>query len=195
MTKNSKRHPLLATVALAVVFAVACDISAQGLVPFPTATATPLPKVILLPTVTPFISPTALATPTPTSTPTPAAPPGVYAISIRPEPPAPRGVSPKVTFYTTFLNTTPFTQTNQTIVRIYRPENPNRAFGETARVSMEIPPGTSELPSASNWTINPRSCLPFVARVFGTPNIGGNLVEFQKPDGSGSPVLNFEMCP
>lgn|SRR5574341_1286540 len=175
MRKGSMRHPLLALVALAVVFVLACDLSS---VPAPVS----LPGLPSLPGA---------------ATATPAMPPGVYVSNIRLDPPAVYAATPTVTFFVTFNNSAGGARTYRWLVKIYRSDNPDRSIGETAIVTSDLPPGDSEFPSARNWKVNVRTCEQYVARVFGSDvNVGGgNPVEFAKPDASGNPSLNFQVCP
>jgi hypothetical protein len=170
----------------------------------PPLGATPtigVPPLGVVPTQPPSIVPTPLgATPTRTRTPapratnTPNAPPGVYALSIRVDPAAPRR-GQAVGFHVTFLNTTGAPQSYQWRVRIFEPDKRN-SFGDTAIKGDEIPTGTKELASAVNWGVfGPTACRTFIARVFWVEQVNKQEVEFLKPDG-GPPSTNFQLeCP
>lgn len=174
--KYLMRYPLLALAVISVVFALACDLPGV-----PSVQAPSLPGLPGLPGAA--------------GTATPAGPPGVYAASIRVE--GTRGDTVNPTFIVTFQNTTGGSRTYKWFVKIFRLDNRDRSFGETAAVTTDIPAGESEARSATNWRVSPRETLKFVARVFGSDaNKGGNPDEFALPDGSGaSPELNFELAP
>lgn len=121
----------------------------------------------------------------------------VFATAIRVNPPQPVSGPDYVTFYVTFNNTSGKTQQLKWYVKIWSPASSTQSFGETAKLITNIPPGTSEVASSSNWRTNSMNCEPFTARVywlhadvnFGNPN------EFKKPDGSPGPIANFQVCP
>ncbi len=155
----------------------------------------------LAPPATAMIGPTPVpATATlrrPTQVPptsTPSAPPGVYAVSIRTDPAAPkRGQS--VTFYVTFLNTTGSPVGYNWRIAIYEPDK-RHAFGDTKIMPGTVPPGTSELASADNWAVRgPGDCMQLLARVFWIDSDSKEQREFIKPDGSGGPAAGFQVCP
>jgi hypothetical protein len=165
----------------------------------PTATATPLGGLgTVVPSVVSPVEATSVPTRRPpTRAPTPttlAAPPGVYALSIRLDPPnTKRGASP--TFLVTFLNTTGKPQAYRWFIKVYEPDKPN-SKGETSKVANDIPPGTSELASATDWAIRgPGPCEPFIARVFWYDRDSNQTSEFSKPDASGGPAAGFQVCP
>ena len=135
-------------------------------------------------------------TPTPTraaASPTSSAPPGVYAVSIRLDPPNPK-VNQFVTFYVTFLNTTTETKHFKWYVKIYR-DAPS-SFGETARTDNDFPVGRVEFASASNWRVGGfADCQPFFARPFWL-DTENNVppTEFLKTDGQ-AVNQGFNVCP
>jgi hypothetical protein len=158
------------------------------------------PPLGTVPTVPPSQPTAANATPTRTRTPAPratntiSAPPGMYALSIRPDSADPKRNTP-IGFYVTFLNTTGTVQQYQWRVRIFEPEKRN-SFGDTAIKRDDIPVGTTELQSVVNWKIGgPGDCLTFTARVFWIDPGTNGEVEFLKPDGSGGPATGFKVCP
>jgi len=165
--------------------------------PIALATAT-LPPIGTLPTVPPAgVTPTLPipASPTrPPASPTLTAPPGVYAVSIRVDPAAPKRMQ-FVGFFVTFLNTTGAPQTYRWRIRIYEPDKRN-SFGDTAPATHTIAVGTSELPAEANWRVTgPGDCMSFFARVFWIDPGSRQETEFTKPDGSGGPATGFQVCP
>lgn len=156
------------------------------------------------PVTTTQLTPTTVATgPTPTvrlvtatrapRTPTVAAQPGVYAVGIRLQPAAPKSGN-FVTFFVTFLNTTGKTERYNWFVKMYEPAK-STSFGETAKLEIDIPPGTREFASKANWNIAVASeCMEFNARVFWADK-DNQVTEFVKPDRSGGPATAFFYCP
>ena len=166
----------------------------QVVQPPPLGAFTPtLPAIEITPPGTSATA-TLTATPRPRPTSTPAAPPGVYALSIRVDPPAPRR-NQDVTFHVTFLNTMGAPQGYQWRVRIFEPDKRN-SFGDTAPVRNDFQIGTHELASASNWGVRgPTGCRTFIARVFWIDQTSKIETEFLKPDG-GPPSAVFPLeCP
>lgn len=184
----------------------------SSVVELPTA---PLPPTLVIPPLgsTPSVLPTvppsgvtpAAGGPAPTApraptrvVPSPtviSGPPGVYATNIRLDPPQPKR-GQFITFNVAFLNTTGTAQTYTWKVKIYEPDAKN-SFGETAVIRHDIPPGNSELPSMNNWRLTGSGdCTPYIARAFymdpDTKQVTG---EFLKPDRSGPPSANFQVCP
>ena len=164
----------------------------------PPLGGTPISPLIAL---TPTLPPTGTeATPTkrpPTKippSPTISAPPGVWATSIRLDPPEPKR-GQFVTFYVTFLNTTGAPQSFKWRIRLFYADDPKRGFGDTAPLDTAIPVGTSEQTSANNWRVTgPGDCLSLIARVFWLDE-SKNAIEFLKPDQSGGPAAGFQDCP
>lgn len=196
--------------ALVSITAVPASTVATAAPTAPIAQATAPPTVIgvppsaptqTLPGVSPIAQPTATATTRPPTatrvppSPTVSAPPGVYAISIQVVQPEPKR-GQYVTFKVTFLNTTGAAQRYEWIVKPYPPES-RHAKGETFKKVDEIPTGISELVSAEGFKISgPGPCEEYIARVFWVdPNNKQNHIEFLKPDGSGGPTANFQVCP
>ncbi len=141
------------------------------------------------------------ATPTPTRRPptrvpptsTPAAPPGIYAIAIRLDPPAPK-INQFVTFYVTFLNTAGESKKYRWFVKVYKPDERN-SFGETAKSDSDIPVGRIELATPSNWRVGGfGDCQPYFARVFWIDTESNVVTEFLKPDGQGV-NQGYSVCP
>jgi hypothetical protein len=128
------------------------------------------------------------------ATPTVSAPSGVYAESIRVDPPKPQvGVPP--TFRVTFLNTTGAPVQYLWFVKIYEPDMPN-SKGETSKITNELPVGRVELAAPADWKIGGGSpCTSFIARVFKYEQVSGQTSEFIKPDQSGGPAAPFQVCP
>lgn len=154
----------------------------------------------LLPTVPPnnaTAAPTpvsATRTPTrPPASPTIAALPGVYAVSIRVDPAAPKRSQP-LSFFVTFLNTKGTPLRYKWFVKVYEPDAKN-SKGETPKVSNDIQVGTSELNSDVWKLTGPGACADFFARVFWIDTDSQEVHEFIKPDGSGGPAAGFQMCP
>jgi len=153
-----------------------------------------------LPVATQPGAPVATATRPPTRPPatatTIAAPPGfVFATTIRVDPKDPkRGQTVK--FYVTFLNTMTAAQSYRWRIRIFPPDNMKNSKGDTAPVDTTLPVGLSEFASADNWTIRgPGDCEPYFARVFWIDLGSRQETEFVKPDGSGGPAAQFQICP
>lgn len=123
------------------------------------------------------------------------APPGLYATAIQVvQNPAKRGQF--ITFKVTFLNTMTAPQNYEWLVKPYTPDLKN-AKGETYRKPEAIPVGTSELISAEGWRITGGGdCETYIARVFwADPANKSNHIEFTKPDKSGGPTVQFQVCP
>ncbi len=184
-----------APVSISVQASAAAQPTATRMVPVAT-----VPVAGITPTLPPLVPTTTSATATrvPTARPRPtntlSAPPGVYVLSIRVEPPSPRR-GQAVGFLVTFLNTMPVPQGYQWRVRIFEPDKRN-SFGDTAIIHHDIPVGTTELPSVVNWGVfGPTGCRTFIARVFWVDQTSKNETEFSKPDG-GQPATTFPLeCP
>ncbi len=156
--------------------------------PSPSSVLPTLPPVEATVTLTPIP-----ATRAPTRTPTLSAPPGVYAVSIRVDPAAPKR-GQFVTFHVTFLNTTGSPQGYRWRIRIFEPDKRN-SFGDTAPLNSTLPVGTSVLASEANWRVSgPGDCMQFAARVFWIEPTSKQETEFSKPDGGG-PAAGFQVCP
>jgi hypothetical protein len=159
-----------------------------GVLPTPVGAPT-LPSGGTTPVASPTTRPPTPIPPTPTLT----APPGIWAVSIRVEPTAPKRNQP-VTFYVSFLNTTGAPQNYRWRILVFPPEGKN-AKGDTTTLSSTIPVGASELASADNWTIRgPGGCEDYFARVFWLDE-NKQPHEFLKPDESGGPAAGFQICP
>ncbi len=169
--------------------------------PTPTTQAVlPLgaPTLSLTPTLGPFDATPAATetrqTPRATATPKINAPPGVWATSIRLDPPAPKR-GQFVTFYVTFFNNTGAPASYQWRIRLFYADTPTRGFGDTMPLSSTFPAGVTEMASANNWRVfGPGNCLSLIARVFWL-DANKNTVEFLKPDQSGGPAAQFQVCP
>ena len=161
--------------------------SAPTQAPLPTATLTPKPAPVA--TATPTRRP-AVALPRPTAT--PIFPPGVYVTAIKVDPSVAKPNQPPQ-FTVTFLNTTAQTQTFTWYIKIFAPDQQN-SFGETTKITNDIPANTSQLAAIPNWqTQTFFGCLFFTARTFwADPNGGAD--EFLRPDGS-SPGTTLSVCP
>jgi hypothetical protein len=210
------QHTWLGLIALLAVLALSGCASAGliGAAPLATATLSPV-AAVNAPTVAPTVAPTATPIPLPTATmtaapvptatatrrpttvppratATPVVPPGVYVTAIKVDPSAAKS-NQTPQFTVTFLNTTAQTQRFTWYIKIFSSEQPN-SFGETTKISNDIPANTSRLPAIANWrTQTYFGCLSFTARAFWVdPN--GDAVEFLKPDGSnlGAPL---SVCP
>jgi len=161
----------------------------------PTATSIPLPTATN--TAVPLPTATATATRRPTTVPprataTPVIPPGVYVTAIKVDPSvAKSNQTPQ--FTVTFLNTTAQTQRFTWYIKIFAPDQQN-SFGETTKITNDIPANSSQLPAIANWqTQTFFGCLPFTARAFWVdPN--GDAVEFLRPTGS-TLATAFSVCP
>jgi len=152
-----------------------------------------------LPTLPPSgVTPTATATlrpPTrPPASPTIAAPPGVWALSIAVDPgSAKRGTF--VVFNVTFLNTLQGPQAYRWFVKVFEPDKRN-SFGETSKSNSNIALGVSTLQAPVDWKVGgPGDCLSFIARVFWEDPGSKVVTEFIKPDQTGGPAANFQVCP
>jgi hypothetical protein len=186
-------------VAITVAPAAAALPSLTAAATLPPLGGTPVNPAILL---TPTLSPTG-ATPAPptakppTRTPSPTtitAPPGVWAVSIRVDPVKPTRGQP-VTFYVTFLNTSGSQQTYRWRIRVFEPDKKN-SFGDTATVDTPLPQGISEQASQNNWKVTgPGDCITLFARVFWVDFSTKQETEFVKPDQSGGPAAQFQVCP
>ncbi len=157
------------------------------------ATATAL----YAPTPVPSV-PIATLTPRPPTrvpaSPTPNAPPGVYAVSIRVDPPAPKR-GQNVNFFVTFFNNTGKPASYRWYIKVYVPDQPN-SKGETSKIATDIPVGTAELAGPADWALRgPGPCEDYVARVFWYDNDSKQTTEFVKPDLSGGPGTGFQVCP
>lgn len=137
-------------------------------------------------------------TPTPTrvaASPTTSAAPGVYAAAIRVDPANPKS-NVGVTFFVRFLNTTGEIKHLRWFVKIYLPEDSRNSKGETAKITTDIPLGTSEFVTGNDWkTIIYSDCQQFYARPFAyDPDSVSPFTEFLKTDGQ--PVnQGFQVCP
>ncbi len=188
-----------ALVAITVTPGVAALASPTADAGLPPLGGTPINPAILL---TPTLPPTgAEATPTkrpPTKVPptaTIAAPPGVWGVSVRVDPPAPKR-GQNVTFFVTFLNSTGSSQGFRWRVRIFYPDNLKNSFGDTSPRNDTIPVGTTELPSDNGWAVRgPGDCIQFLARVYSVDPSSKQETEFLKPDQSGGPAASFQVCP
>ncbi|MDE3090037.1 MAG: hypothetical protein KGJ80_11705 [Chloroflexota bacterium] len=182
--------PALVTVTVTPSTAVNVSPTAQTLVP-------PLgaPTLSLTPTLPP-VETTVTATPTrrpPTPTPTLTAPPGVWALSIRVDPTAPkRGQA--MTFFVKFVNATGAPQHYKWFAKIYPPDAKN-SKGETPKVDNDFPVGTAEFQSAEWKLTGPGPCEDYFARVFWIDPDSKVVTEFVKPDQSGGPATGFQVCP
>ena len=176
-------------------------------IPAPTSapTLTPLgstpinPAILLTPTLGPSgstpIVPTITRTRTPTFTPTISAPPGVWAVSVRVDPLKGTRGQP-VNFYVTFLNNTSGPTTYRWRIRIFEPDKKN-SFGDTATVDTSLPVGISEQAAyKDSWKVTgPGDCISFFARAFSVDFSTKLETEFLKPDQSGGPAAQFQVCP
>ncbi len=167
-----------------------------------TATSTPtggVATVTLTPAITPTVGPTATRPPTlrppaATATATVKAPPGIYALSIRVNPPTPLRGSPP-TFYVTFLNSTGKPAGFRWFIKVFEPDKTN-SKGETSKKDDTIPPGTHELAANADWKIaGPGPCEQFIARAFWMNVETKQTFEFSKPGASVGPTLGFQVCP
>jgi hypothetical protein len=188
--------PALLTILVAPGFAAqpTIPLTLQTIIPPIGVTSPTAPLVSAAPTLA-SILPTATRTPTRIPvTPTINAPPGIWAISIRTDPSAPKRTLP-VRFYVTFLNTTGTLASISLRIRIFEPDKRN-SFGDTTPVPLTLPMGMSEQPSSDNWRVTgPGDCIPFFARAFSVdPNTKAES-EFLKPDSSGGPAASFQVCP
>ena len=184
--------PALVSIAVAPAIAQPTPIPTQVVQPPIGAPSPTLPQ----PVVTQPSASVATATRAPTRPPaslTIAAPPGVYATAIRVDPTAPKKTD-YPTFFVTFLNTTGTPQYLRWFVKLYEPDKPN-AKGETAKIDSAIPVGTSELPSANNWRDAVVDCQTRIARVYYIDPGSSQVTEFLKPDRSGGPAAQFQVCP
>ena len=188
-----------AFVAITVTASVATLPAPTAAPTLPPLGGTPVnPAILLTPTLGPSgstpIVPTVTRTRGPTVTPTISAPPGVWAVSVRVDPlKGTRGQAES--FFVTFLNTTGAPQTYRWRIRIYEPDKKN-SFGDTATLDTSIPVGISEQASANNWKVTgPGDCLTFFARVFWADFNSKQETEFVKPDQSGGPAAQFQVCP
>lgn len=126
------------------------------------------------------------------ATPTPAVPPGLYVTDLRIQPWPVRGTDLK--FLVTFLNSMGRDQTYQWKVYIFRAENPDRSFGETARTSGAIASGTVELPSNGSWKLTGGGgCENFFAQA-GWVTDDNRIVWFTLPNGQIF-QKGFSVCP
>jgi hypothetical protein len=188
-------------VAITVAPAAAALPSSTAAPTLPPLGGTPVNPAILQ---TPTLSPGGLdATPTkrpptkvpPTPTPTISAPPGVWGVSIRVDPVKPTRGQP-VTFYVTFLNTTGSPQGYRWRIRIYYPDNMKNSFGDTTPLNTTIPVGISEQASDNGWKVTgPGDCMSWLARVWVVDPTTKQETEFLKPDQSGGPATQFQVCP
>lgn len=140
--------------------------------------------------------PTTRPSPTRTRTPTVVSgPPGVYALSIRVDPPSPYRKT-NVGFFVTFLNTTGAPQDYRWRINIYRPDNMNKPMGDTMVLGTTIPTGQNEVAASNNWGVyGPGDCETFVARVFWVNSESKEQTEFAKPNGAAGPTTQFQVCP
>ena len=121
------------------------------------------------------------------------APPGTWALAIAIDPAsAKRGVF--VSFNVTFLNSTGTPQGYRWFIKIYEPDARN-SKGETSKLNSTFPPGTTTLQAPADWKINVSDCTPYIARVYWEDFNSHQVTEFIKPDQSGGPAANFQVCP
>jgi hypothetical protein len=103
-------------------------------------------------------SATAVAMPDfPTTTPpppTPVIPSGLYVTSLQTIPEIPvRGVD--LTFYATFANNTNSPITFRWVVRIFKPDNPTKSFGQTTTTQfIDLGPGAKNQTSLGKWNLH-----------------------------------------
>ncbi len=190
--------PVLVAINVAPAAAVLPSLTAAATLP-PLGSTPVNPAILLTPTLSPNGTTPAPPTAKPlTRTPSPTtitAPPGVWAVSIRVDPVKPTRGQP-VTFYVTFLNTTGSPQGYRWRIRIYYPDNMKNSFGDTTPLNTTIPVGTSEQVSDSGWRVTgPGDCMPWLARVWVVDPTTKQETEFLKPDQSGGPATQFQVCP
>lgn len=159
-----------------------------GIVP----TATPLPTLIVIPTITPFA-------PTPNNTPQGGNPGGqgapsinkVFVTRIRIDPQTPHNKEP-VAFFATFNNTAGQNVGTRWCAEVFRPDE-DKSFGVTQCAAGVIPPGVSEL-RTFGWNIaGIRECIPLRARVVARGR-GDARVPFKQPSGQNL-WFSFQACP
>ena len=197
---NAASDPALVSVTVAAV--VVASPVPPPVAPSPQVILPPIGTTPTLPPVVPTpITPVAPIAPTPTRSPTRvppsptlSAPPGVYALAIAVNSAAPKR-NQGVGFTVTFLNTTGKPQSYRWRIRIFEPDKRN-SFGDTSPLTNDIPAGTSNLPSTDNWKVGgPGDCMTFFARAFWIDPESKQETEFLKPDGSGGPATQFQVCP
>ncbi|MBI5030229.1 MAG: hypothetical protein HZB51_06865 [Chloroflexi bacterium] len=120
--------------------------------------------------------------------------PGVYVLSIRVDPSAPKR-GQFVTFWVTFANTTGAPQGLRWRIKIYEIGKQN-SFGDTAVLNSTIQPGTSELPSEANWRVaGLGDCMQFVARAVSVDPNTKVETEITPPGGATLSSAPFQVCP
>ena len=195
-TSGGASDPALITVTVAAAEAPTVPVILPT-VPLPLG-STPSSSASSLPTLppsgaTPVSSPTNRPPTKAPASPTINAPPGIWALAINVDPAsAHRGVF--VVFNVTFLNTTGTAQGYRWFIKIYEPDAKN-SKGETSKLNSTFPPGTTTLPAPTDWKINVSDCTPYIARVFWEDPGSKQVSEFVKPDQSGGPAANFNVCP
>ena len=196
-TSGGASDPALVSITVAAAEAPTVPVILPT-VPLPLG-STPSSSASALPTIPPSgATPVATATnrlPTKVpASPTINAPPGTWALAINVDPSsAHRGVP--VIFNVTFLNSTGTVQGYRWFIKIYEPDAKN-SKGETSKANSTFALGTSTLQAPADWKINVSDCTPYIARVFWVdPNNANQVTEFIKPDQSGGPAANFQVCP
>jgi len=118
-------------------------------------------------------------------------PPGVYVLSIQPQPENPKRKQ-RIPFVLTFLNTTGTAQRYTLIVQILQEDG--HTFGETSAQSILLQPGTSEITTPDNWGVyGPGGCIALSARAF-SRNEDTSRIQFTATDGT-KVFRDFSVCP
>lgn len=179
--------PLPTAIATATAV-IATPAAGRTLTATPALTATFAVKTA---SVAPSRHPTTPATLAPTAIKTT---PGVWALGIRVDPKQPyRGVAP--TFYATFYNNTGSVAYYTWYVKIFEPDKTN-SKGETSKIDVVIPPGTSEHAAPVDWKITgPGPCEPYIAHAFSYNRETKETTEFNAPGGGPGPTVAFQVCP
>lgn len=118
-------------------------------------------------------------------------PPGVYVLSIQPQPENPKRKQ-RIPFLLTFRNTTGSAQRYNLIVQVVQADG--HTFGETNAQNILVPPGTSQVTTPDNWGVyGPGGCIALSARPF-SRNEDTSRTQFTTPGGSKA-FLDFSVCP
>lgn len=149
-------------------------------------TTTPGPPI-----ETPQPAMTLQPTPTQVDTPTFNSGQSVYVTGMSVSPAQPHRKQP-VGFSVTFLNNTGEAQSYRWVVQILD-ANSLRGFGESALLSITVPPGTSTFTNSYPGVRGPGGCISLVAQPQYQVDVNARIA-FTTPDGSAAGVP-FQVCP
>jgi hypothetical protein len=155
-----------------------------------SGTATPGPPTDT-PQATVTLQATAQATPTQADASGAANGQNVYVTGMSVSPGQPQRKHP-FGFSVTFLNNTGVAQSYRWVVQIYD-ANSLRGFGQSAVLSITVPPGTSTFTNSYAGVKGPGGCISLVAQPQYQVDVNARIA-FTSPDGSAAGVP-FNVCP